>query len=251
VLADFDETVIGTYRPAERAVFRKTNEHFGGLSNMSADFPLWVNGFEIRTSEAIHHAARFPHLPDVQRDIVDQASPMAAKMKGKPHRRNSRPDFDASRVPIMWWALRVKLACNPVRVSHLLGSTGEKDIVEDSHKDTYWGAVALKDNPTRLRGANVLGRLLIALRDVVDTFDQSVWQVVPPPTIPDFTSSVILSGSPTAHASIAATIVRPRRHDPPSGVTSAKTPQKVENSVNCARRALSHCLPAATATTAT
>ena len=30
-----------------------------------------------------------------------QASPMAAKMKGKPHRKNSRPDFDQLRVPII------------------------------------------------------------------------------------------------------------------------------------------------------
>jgi ribA/ribD-fused uncharacterized protein len=187
VLAGFDEIAVDSYRRTQCAVFRKTNEQFGGLSNMAAGFPLWVNGIEIRTSEAAYQAARFPHLPDVQREILAQASPMAAKMKGKPHRHDSRPNFDADRVQIMWWSLRVKLACNPTRFSQLLASTGERPIVEDSHKDTYWGSVAVKDNPTLLRGANVLGRLLIALRDLVGTFDPRIWQVVAPPAIPGFT----------------------------------------------------------------
>lgn len=187
VLAEFDETAVHTYRRSQCAVFRKTNDQFGGLSNMAAGFPLWVNGIEMRTSEALYQAARFPHLPNVQRDILAQASPMAAKMKGKPHRRDSRPDFDANRISIMWWSLRVKMACNPTRFSRLLASTGGRPIVEDSHKDTYWGAVAVKDDPQLLRGANVLGRLLVALRDVVDTFDPDTWQVVSPPPIPGFT----------------------------------------------------------------
>src|ERR1700742_4109644 len=180
VLAGLDESFVENYRRIQCAVFRKTDDRFGGLSNMAAGFPLWVNGIEIRHSEAIYQAARFPHLPDVQRDILAQASPMAAKMKGKPHRSNSRPDFNANRVRIMWWSLRVKLACNPSRFSQLLTSTGGRPIVEDSHKDAYWGAVAVKDELTLLRGANMLGRLLIALRDVVDTFDPQIWQVVPP-----------------------------------------------------------------------
>src|SRR5438105_2891921 len=70
------------------AVFCKTDEEFGGLSNMAAGFPLVVNGVPIRTSEALYQACRFPHLSDVQRLIIDQKSPMTAKMKSKPHRAN-------------------------------------------------------------------------------------------------------------------------------------------------------------------
>jgi len=96
VLAEFDETDAHTYRRSQCAVFRETNDQFGGLSNMAAGFPLWVNGIEMRTSEALYQAARFPHLPNVQRDILAQASPIARKDEGKPHRRDSRPDFDAT-----------------------------------------------------------------------------------------------------------------------------------------------------------
>jgi hypothetical protein len=56
--AGFDETAAGTYRRAQCVVFRKTNERWGGLSNMAAGFPLWVNGIDIRTSEAIDPEGR-------------------------------------------------------------------------------------------------------------------------------------------------------------------------------------------------
>lgn len=84
---------VRTYSRKDSAIFRKTAERFGGLSNMAAGFPLRVNGVYIRTSEALYQACRFPHLPDVQRLIIAEASPMTAKMKSKPHRKNSRPDW--------------------------------------------------------------------------------------------------------------------------------------------------------------
>lgn len=62
---------------------------------------------------------------------------MAAKMKSKPYRKNSRPDFDELRTLIMWWALRVKLACNYGSFSKILLSSADRPIVEDSHKDTF------------------------------------------------------------------------------------------------------------------
>ena len=63
-----------TYERQLTVVFRKTQEEFGGLSNMAAGFPLRVNGADIPTSEALYQACRFPHLPDVQRLIVAQKS---------------------------------------------------------------------------------------------------------------------------------------------------------------------------------
>ena len=82
------------YQRKVATVFLRTREAFGGLSNMAGGFPLKVNGIKLLTSEALYQACRFPHLPDVQRLIVEQNSPMTAKMKGKPYRNNSRPDWD-------------------------------------------------------------------------------------------------------------------------------------------------------------
>lgn len=128
-----------TYARDESVVFCKTAEAFGGLSNMAPGFPLRVNGIDIRTSEALYQACRFPHLPDVQRLIIDQKSPMTAKMKSKPYRSRSREDWDVVRVRIMRWCLRVKLVWNWTNLRDLLVATGERSIVEESRKDDFWG----------------------------------------------------------------------------------------------------------------
>jgi type I restriction enzyme S subunit len=152
------------YVRSECAVFRKTNELFGGLSNMAGGYPIVINGVKLRTSEALYQACRFPHLPDVQEAIIGERSPMAAKMRGKPFRSQSRQDWDEVRVSVMRWSIRVKLLQNWSRFSALLEDTGDRPIVEHSRRDRYWGAVALNDE--ELEGQNVLGRLLMELREI-------------------------------------------------------------------------------------
>ena len=173
-----------TYRRAESAVFLKTKERYGGLSNMAGGFPLVVNDIPIRSSEALYQACRFPHIPDVQRLIIEQKSPMTAKMKGKPHRNNSRPDWDSVRVKIMRWCLQVKLAQNWDKFSELLLETGDMPIVEHSRRDDFWGAKPVDDHV--LVGINVLGRLLMELRERVKLEPRELLLRVEPLSSPDF-----------------------------------------------------------------
>jgi ribA/ribD-fused uncharacterized protein len=176
------------YYANECCVFRKTKELYGGLSNMASGFPLKVNGVHILTSEAIYQACRFPHLPDVQEKIIKEKSPMSAKMVGKPHRGNSRPDWDDTRIKIMRWSLRVKLAQNFVEFGKLLESTFDKPIVEDSSKDDFWGAISDKQDENILKGTNALGRLLMELRQFYNEKRYSYEMfVVEPLNIPNFT----------------------------------------------------------------
>lgn len=157
-----NETQIRTYQAKDVVRFRKTNEAFGGLSNMAPGFPVVVAGHRIRTSEALYQACRFPHMPEVQQMILNERSPMTAKMRSKPYRKDSRPDWDDVRVKVMKWCLRAKLICNWRAFSELLLSTDDRPIVEDSRKDSYWGAMPQDDDT--LNGQNVLGRLLMDLR---------------------------------------------------------------------------------------
>ena len=179
-----------TYDRASSIVFLKTDAPFGGLSNMAGGFPLWVNGIRALTSEALYQACRFPHLPEVQSLIIEQKSPMAAKMKSKPYRHDSRPDWAKARVKIMRWCLRVKLAQNWHAFSELLLETGERPIVEESLKDAFWRAKAT-DNGT-LVGMNVLGRLLMELREAVRVEERESLMSVQPLAIPNF----LLGGRP-------------------------------------------------------
>jgi len=154
------------YNYSTSCFFRKTKEAFGGLSNMASGFPIVINNTNILSSEALYQALRFPLLPELQRKIINEKSPMSAKMVSKPYRlTNSREDWDSVRVEIMYWCLKIKLAQNFESFGKLLESTGDKPIVEDSNKDRFWGAVKEKDDETSLRGVNALGRLLMKLRE--------------------------------------------------------------------------------------
>lgn len=173
---------IRDYVASESAKFRKTSERWGGLSNMAPGFPLEVNGIRIKTSEALYQACRFPDLPDVQRMIIEEASPMTAKMKSKPYRDHSRKDWDAVRARIMRWCLRVKLAQNWERFGALLLETEGWPIVEESRKDDFWGAIPSADG--HLVGRNVLGRLLMELRELIRAPEAESFLRVDPPRVP-------------------------------------------------------------------
>jgi putative DNA methylase len=175
---------LRTYEPSECAVFRKTTEQWGGLSNMAAGYPVVVNGVHISTVEALYQACRFPLRPTLQKRIISERSPMTAKMITKPHRTDTRPDWDDVRVQIMRWCLRVKLVQNFDRFSALLLSTGDRPIVESSRKDDFWGAKTAADGT--LIGQNVLGRSLRDLRDRLRTGELHRGTVVEPLTLPHF-----------------------------------------------------------------
>ena len=192
-----------SYERQDSLVFCKTTEVFGGLSNMAPGFPLRVNGIDILTSEALYQACRFPHLPDVQGLIIAQKSPMTAKMKSKPYRSRSREDWNVIRVRIMRWSLRVKLALNWTKFRDLLLATSDRPIVEESRKDDFWGAKVRSDGV--LVGANVLGRLLMELREDLRGASCEALRRVQPPTVRDF----LLHGEPirmveAAHADASA-----------------------------------------------
>ena len=176
-----EATEYNVYRREECVTFLKTNESFGGLSNMAGGYPLLINNVRILTSEALYQACRFPHKPDVQKLIIGQKSPMTAKMVSKPHRQDSRPDWDINntRVRIMYWCLRVKLAQNWEKFSELLRSTENKPIVEESRRDQFWGAKPV--DAEILVGENMLGRLLMKLRDQLHDSEKNSLLIVNPP----------------------------------------------------------------------
>ncbi|WP_420591395.1 NADAR family protein [Bacterioplanoides sp.] len=167
-------------------IFHKTREQFGGLSNMASGFPLKVNGVEILTSEALYQACRYPHLPEVQKEIVGQFSPMVAKQKSKLYLMESRTDWNDVRHMVMRWCLRVKLAQNYQAFGELLLLTEKLPIVEFSNKDSFWGAVPTKNEEHTLRGENVLGRLLMELREKLRVDNENSLMEVPPLQIKDF-----------------------------------------------------------------
>lgn len=154
----------GNRHGAVAVVFR-VNEQFGELSNMSNVFPLVVQGISVRSSEALYQAMRYPHQPDWQREILAAPHAMRSKMASKKNQRqlSSRPDWEQVREDIMRWCLWVKASQHSVRFGEVLLSSGDRKIVERSRRDRFWGAVPVEDD--LLEGENMLGRLLMELRD--------------------------------------------------------------------------------------
>lgn len=152
---------------------------------MAGGFPLVVNDTTIWSAEALYQACRFPHDLEIQKIVLAERSAMTAKMKSKKYRQqHTRSDWESIRVKVMKWCLRVKLAQNWQRFGDVLRSTGDKPIVEESRKDDFWGAKRSKDG--KLIGWNVLGRLLMELRQELASSDSDYLKSVPVPDIRDF-----------------------------------------------------------------
>jgi len=172
-----------TYDMNNVAAFKKTSELFGGLSNMAGGYPIVVNDINILSSEALYQACRYPDFPEIQSSIIRQRSPMAANMVSKQEVDKTRPDWLSVRVPIMKWCLKVKLAQNWDMFSELLESTGNLPIVEVSNIDEYW---ACKIKEGKYIGGNVLGRLLMELRDFRKTIQEEELNGISPLQIVNF-----------------------------------------------------------------
>jgi hypothetical protein len=80
----------------------------------------------------------------------------------------------------------VKLAQNYYEFGRLLLATRDHPIVEQSRKDDYWGAKLTDPTGDILVGQNVLGRLLMELREKLKADVDGELKMVPPLGIADF-----------------------------------------------------------------
>jgi ribA/ribD-fused uncharacterized protein len=171
--------------------FKKTDEEFGGFSNMSGDFPILVNGVRVRSTEHLYQALKFPDHPDVQRAILEEPSPMKAKWiakikddvvnKKEGNSKKARKDWDEIQGEVMAFCLKMKLIWHWVKFGNLLRSTDGKDIYEIEAREVkspFWGVV--KDGEG-FRGENTIGKLLMKLRDeLIDSDNESLMVMVAP-----------------------------------------------------------------------
>jgi ribA/ribD-fused uncharacterized protein len=158
---------------------------------MAPGFSLFINEINIQSSEILYQACRFPLFPNIQEEIIRTQNPMDAKRISRQYIQFSRQDWETVKFKVMKWCLEVKLIQNFDNFSNILISTGDKTIVEYSKKDDVWGAV-LKDDKNTLVGKNVLGRLLMELREKTISNEINKSTRILPPNIPAF----LLFGNP-------------------------------------------------------
>ncbi len=122
-----------------------------------SSYAVEVDGVLFMTSEHAYQYAKFADSL-IKEQIRTARSGYDAKMLSIQYRDLAIPDWNALKAQIMEHILRLKLAQHP-HIRKKLQDTGEREIIEASKDDEYWGWGASKT------GQNVHGKLWMKLRD--------------------------------------------------------------------------------------
>lgn len=132
-------------------------EHeFYTFSNFSAFKLLW-KGRDWMTSEHAYHSEKF-ESEEIKEQIFQARSAHDSLKVAHEHKDQYRSDWDEVKVGIMKEILREKVKQHPY-VLKKLQESGDREIIEDSWRDDFWGWGPNKD------GANQLGRLWMEIRE--------------------------------------------------------------------------------------
>lgn len=159
------------YEVSKSCVFNKVQEKWGAFSNMGNAFGVVVNGVRIKNTEALYQACRFPDYPEIQKEIIESHSGMSAKMISKKYRNEyTRKDWDIVKFDIMKYCVELKLYQNWGHLKPLLIESGDRPIVERSHKDKYWGTMFTDKSEQFVEGCNVLGNIWNEIKKDLDKY---------------------------------------------------------------------------------
>lgn len=137
-------------------------DEFYCLSNFAA-FRLTWKGVDWDTSEHAYQASKFTD-PSVRHRIQFTRSAHAAFKIADAYRHIRRPDWESVRLDVMREIIRAKHEQHQYVKVKLL-ETGDREIVEDSWRDDFWGT-----GPDGT-GQNWLGKLWMELRDEIRARD--------------------------------------------------------------------------------
>ncbi len=146
----------------ERVCFYE--QDFYVLSNFSS-FTVYWSGVRFDTSEALYHWLKFAsglgmldgHRAAIAEEIRTARSAHDAFKIAQDHKNMRRDDWDEVKVPLMKRILHEKARQHEYVYRKLL-ATGDRELVENSWRDDYWGWGPNRD------GQNMLGKLWMEVR---------------------------------------------------------------------------------------
>ena len=139
----------------EKQIFFYEQE-FYVFSNFSS-FKLEWKGYVWMTSEHAYHSEKFDD-PMIIKQLKETCSAHDAMKLAYTNKEKYRKDWDEVKLKIMKKILQAKVAQHPYVKKKLLES-GDKELIENSWRDPYWGWGPSKD------GENYLGKLWMEVRD--------------------------------------------------------------------------------------
>lgn len=136
-------------------------QDFYVLSNFSAFSLVWKNSW-FPTTEHAYHWEKFPNSQSLQRDIRTAISAHEAFKHAERNKEYVRADWSEVRQLIMRQILWAKVQQHEY-VKRKLLATGDRELIEDSWRDSYWGW-----GPDH-QGKNALGALWMDIRHELRT----------------------------------------------------------------------------------
>lgn len=126
------------------------------LSNFSS-FRLDWQAHDFDTAEHAYHWAKFLDAQTIRVEIMAARSAHQAFQIAQRNKNLRRADWDEIKVDTMRDILRAKVTQHPYVRKKLL-ETGDRDLIEDSWRDDFWGWGPNRD------GENMLGKLWMDIR---------------------------------------------------------------------------------------
>lgn len=140
-------------------------QDFYVLSNFSA-FNVTVFGQDFQTAEHAYHWAKFYQTaPPLSLDVKRSRSAHEAFKLAEQYKSARRKDWDDVKVGIMREILRAKSAQHEYVLRKLM-ATGDRELIENSWRDNFWGWGENRD------GKNMLGKLWMEIRNEYDLPDR-------------------------------------------------------------------------------
>lgn len=133
-------------------------QDFYVLSNFSS-FRLMWRGIDFDTSEHAYHWEKFYGTDREVQDMIREARSAHDAFKlAESQRMFRRADWDVAKVGVMRDIIRAKAEQHEY-VRRKLLATGNRELIEDSWRDDFWGWGPNRD------GRNMLGKLWMVLRE--------------------------------------------------------------------------------------
>ena len=109
------------YAKDQVCLFRYARAAWGAFSNFQPlAVPIAAGPWTFFTSEAVYQAGKFGTCPDVQQRIAEAPTAREAAAIGRTPGFGIDPDWNAQRVDVMRWVLRLKREANAAEIDAVL-----------------------------------------------------------------------------------------------------------------------------------
>jgi hypothetical protein len=132
-------------------------QEFYPFSNFSS-FKLEWKGYDWMTSEHAYHSEKFINNPEIIEQLKQSRSAHDAMVVAYANKDKYREDWDEIKLDVMKSILIAKVEQHPYVKKKLIES-GDKELIENSWRDNFWGWGQNKD------GQNNLGKIWMKVRE--------------------------------------------------------------------------------------